>query len=106
MTLLDCYQRDQELNRISYDPAQISVVRNLQELYDQLCIRSNEKQSFFSRLIKPITGTENEPVRGIYLWGGVGRGKTRHERRPADIHRATVVLHLTFTPPRTVHRRR
>lgn len=54
------------------DEAQLKAVEHLQQLYDQL-VKPPKKNSFVSRLFDRAT---REPVRGLYMWGGVGRGKT------------------------------
>ena len=50
------------------DPAQGQAVERLQELHDEVKAYCRSRGRWFSR---PQT-----PPRGLYLWGGVGRGKT------------------------------
>ena len=69
------YQQDLLKEDFSADAAQAEAVRHLQRLYDELMARQNEKNSFVSRL-KNKFSRSNEPVTGLYFWGGVGRGKT------------------------------
>ena len=52
------------------DPEQAAGARRLAELQDQL--EADAKPSLFGRLL----GVKPEPPRGVYLWGGVGRGKS------------------------------
>ena len=73
MTPESSYQRDLEQRGFSRDPAQAAAVQHLQHLYEQLVMP--EKKS----LLQSFQGLFNktrEPVRGLYFWGGVGRGKT------------------------------
>jgi len=51
------------------DPAQRTALAELDRLWSDLVLR--EPPSFWQRLRGKV-----EPVRGIYLWGRVGRGKT------------------------------
>ncbi|MEM8770148.1 MAG: cell division protein ZapE [Pseudomonadota bacterium] len=53
---------------LSPDPAQAEAVKFLQALHDQLHDHCRRKRSFFKRA--------GAPPKGVYLWGGVGRGKT------------------------------
>ncbi len=68
MTPQACYQRDLQQKGFSQDPAQAEAVRHLQQLYEALCHKPSLLQRLFNRRPKP--------VRGLYFWGGVGRGKT------------------------------
>ncbi len=54
------------------DPAQQRVVALLGDLQRQL-IAANAKRGLLGRLFR---SRSTAPVRGVYLWGGVGRGKT------------------------------
>jgi len=65
----------QELNREDFveDPAQRNAVQHLQNLYEEL-LKPRSSQSLLARI---FTSNRDKPfVRGLYLWGGVGRGKT------------------------------
>nr|MBP8925165.1 cell division protein ZapE [Pseudomonadales bacterium] len=60
-----------------YDPAQELAVGELQRLY--LALVAKPRAGSMRRLIARISPAGkpfHEPVRGLYLWGGVGRGKT------------------------------
>lgn len=63
-TPLSQYQALVSANEISYDAAQKEAVELLQQLYLKLL---PEKQK---------ANHEIEPIKGVYLWGKVGRGKT------------------------------
>ena len=56
------------------DPAQAQVVALLDDLYQRLSQR--EQPRGLSALLGKLRGSKVEPERGLYLWGGVGRGKT------------------------------
>ncbi len=59
------------------DPEQLKVVAYLQTISDQL-LTPAPKKTWASWLRPKNTGrhSENHSNRGLYLWGGVGRGKT------------------------------
>ncbi|HNW78801.1 MAG TPA: AFG1/ZapE family ATPase, partial [Candidatus Competibacteraceae bacterium] len=76
------YRRDLQREGFQHDPAQEQAVRALQKVYDQLMAQptaaAGRRTGLLARLAgrdKPATPS-NRPVRGLYLWGGVGRGKT------------------------------
>lgn len=73
MTPQACYQRDITQKGFSKDPAQAEAVKHLQNLFE-LLTQSPEKS--FIQKIQSTFGRPQEPVRGLYFWGGVGRGKT------------------------------
>ena len=55
------------------DPAQHEAVLILQRIYDELLQTGNPKPGLWSGWFGKNTV---KPVKGLYLWGGVGRGKT------------------------------
>ena len=55
---------------IVLDGAQAAALARLQRLYDELVAFKRARQSLF-RWLNPPT-----PPRGVYFWGGVGRGKS------------------------------
>ncbi|MBX3705122.1 MAG: AFG1 family ATPase [Pseudomonadales bacterium] len=70
------------------DPAQAEVVALLEDLYRRLEARAAARPGLLGRLLGRRQ-PETEPVTGLYLWGGVGRGKTLlmdlfYECLPAD----------------------
>jgi len=63
------------------DEAQAKGIATLDRIANELVTRSDPrglgahlKKRYLSRLIPSLA--DSEPVRGVYLWGGVGRGKT------------------------------
>lgn len=56
------------------DPAQLEVVMLLDDLQKAVIEAGKGRPSFLGRLFNG--GEAVDPVRGLYLWGGVGRGKT------------------------------
>ncbi|RRV42780.1 cell division protein ZapE [Pseudomonas sp. o96-267] len=73
MTPLERYQADLKRPDFFHDAAQENAVRHLQRLYDELIARDQSKSGLMGKLFgkKP-----QGPVKGLYFWGGVGRGKT------------------------------
>ncbi len=73
------YERDLQRPDFRYDPAQEAAVKHLQHLYEQLVSvwKAEQQQSLFGNFFKRFSGdSSRELVRGLYFWGGVGRGKT------------------------------
>ena len=76
MTPWEKYQQDLELADFHYDAAQETAVKELQRLYDELT-QPQSKANWRSKL-KAAFGKEDtqKDIKGIYFYGGVGRGKT------------------------------
>lgn len=72
MTPLQRYQSDIQKRRIKLDDKQWQAVQCTQRVFTELSIARENKQSFIKKLFK----VKNPPIRGLYLWGGTGRGKT------------------------------
>ncbi|WP_330924816.1 cell division protein ZapE [Candidatus Sororendozoicomonas aggregata] len=66
------YQKDLSEHGFKPDPAQAKAIEHLQAVFEQLILP--EKRSL--NPLKWIKGNAVTPVKGLYLWGGVGRGKT------------------------------
>jgi cell division protein ZapE len=76
MQPIEAYHRDLKKNGFVTDPAQKQAVDALQLLYDELAVSSTAKTSFIQRLLCLLTNSRAAPLKGLYIWGGVGRGKT------------------------------
>ena len=73
MTPLERYQADLKRPDFFHDAAQETAVRHLQRLYDDLIADDRGKPG----LLGSLFGKKRQgPVKGLYFWGGVGRGKT------------------------------
>ncbi len=70
------YQQDLQQGVIVPDPAQAEAIAALEDLYQRLlafwALQSRRQFAPLQRLF----GRRPKPVRGLYFWGGVGRGKT------------------------------
>jgi cell division protein ZapE len=77
-TPISRYQRDLSEQKIVPDSAQAEAVRHLQRLFDQLLERRDQRwTSWLSRIAMKVgLRKPPSPLEGIYMWGGVGRGKT------------------------------
>jgi len=73
MTPKERYQTDLRSGAILPDEAQAQAVDALQDVFERLNQRRSEKKSLFAKLLGKSTPT---PITGLYMWGGVGRGKT------------------------------
>ena len=69
------YEEDLARPGFQADAAQGSAVAALQDLYDRLVARAERQRKPRTRLRRLLRGAQT-PEQGLYLWGGVGRGKT------------------------------
>ena len=72
MTPLQRYQSDIQKSLIQRDDKQWLAVQLTERLFDEINTLNEKKLSFISSFLNK----KNKFVRGIYLWGGTGRGKT------------------------------
>jgi cell division protein ZapE len=70
------YQSDLQRDDFHSDPAQANAVKHLQRLFDDLV--APDKEPGLWAKIKFVFGkdTPAQTIKGLYFWGGVGRGKT------------------------------
>lgn len=77
MTPLKRYQKDLEKEGFHYDRAQEQAVMRLDDLYHRLILADAVKPiSRMDVLRSRFQKKKPAPERGLYFWGGVGRGKT------------------------------
>jgi len=72
------YERELESGKLNADDEQLAVVRLLDNIATELTNRKPWKPprtGLLSRFLKS-SAAESTSVEGLYLWGGVGRGKT------------------------------
>ncbi len=71
-TLPEILERRVEQGELRPDPAQIAVAERLEQLRNWLENNANRRVGLFAGLFaRPV-----QPPRGLYVWGGVGRGKS------------------------------
>ncbi|MCH8544343.1 MAG: cell division protein ZapE [Alcanivorax sp.] len=69
MTPLEHYQRDLTRPEFFHDPAQQRAVERLDMVYQELMAGTGRRSGLFRR-------RRPQKIQGLYMWGGVGRGKT------------------------------
>jgi cell division protein ZapE len=76
MSLTEHYKNALKQPDMVHDSAQEQAILKLESLSKALTTRErNPVLKFFSRL-SPFRDHRPEPIKGLYFWGGVGRGKT------------------------------
>ncbi len=73
MSLSHKYNKALQQPDMVHDKAQELAIKKLEDL--SLALTKNSNGSILYRLKKHLLG-QQPPVQGLYLWGGVGRGKT------------------------------
>ena len=71
MNVLQYYENALAEQGYKADVAQARAIERLQTLYDQWVAYESQSGSLFKRLL-----SKPEAPRGVYMWGGVGRGKS------------------------------
>ena len=74
MTPLESYQKDIKARDFQHDKSQEMAVQQTQALYEALI--NTPKPSIKKGLFGFLNGQKITPTKGIYCWGGVGRGKS------------------------------
>lgn len=76
-TPLEVYSQRLVEGALRLDPAQGAAVKSLQRLYDELVATSSlPKKSLLQKISSLGKGGADDTPRGIYLYGGTGRGKS------------------------------
>lgn len=71
------YQHDVANGVLFEDPAQRAAIAQFQRVYEDLLARSAKPSGALERLVSRWRGNPGQtPVKGLYVYGGVGRGKT------------------------------
>jgi len=75
---LQRYQLDVESNAITVDAAQRALVDHLQKLYERIIQAQSNGSGPLPWLKQRLFASEQtaSSIQGLYIWGGVGRGKT------------------------------
>lgn len=76
---LQKYKQDLERDDFQYDEAQENAVKHLERLYQELTVKPVQVRGFkkvLNRWKKVMAKPEKQAIKGLYFWGGVGRGKT------------------------------
>lgn len=76
MTPLQRYQQDLRTGGFNPDPAQQHAVNLTQTLYDELLKAQQRGGLALNQLMARLVRKRPAPIKGLYFWGGVGRGKT------------------------------
>ena len=75
--VLQLYRRQLEERRLEGDSAQLEVVAKLDDLRRRLLVQARAPRVRLPRWLTGLArGAARAPPTGLYLWGGVGRGKT------------------------------
>lgn len=89
MTPLERYRAELQKGELRYDPLQEMAVDALERLYFELSLERESQHGWMTTLKQRLRGQPGVPITGLYLWGGVGRGKTHlvngfHESLPFE----------------------
>jgi cell division protein ZapE len=79
LTPIQCYEADLKRDGFVEDPAQRQAVEHIQRLFDDLIKPAKitaKEPGFFSKIFRKQDQNQENSFRGLYFWGGVGRGKT------------------------------
>ena len=72
---LEWYWRFSQRNDFQTDSEQLRVLEHLQRLFEELEEYRQYRAGKINRVVTNL-GAGKKPPRGIYIWGGVGRGKS------------------------------
>jgi cell division protein ZapE len=75
--VLQLYRRQLDERRLHSDPAQLAVIAKLDDLRRRLIADARAPRARLPRWLTALApAVARAPLTGLYLWGGVGRGKT------------------------------
>ena len=94
MTPLERYRDEIARGVLRPDPAQAALAEELERVHRSLAAARDG--GLLSRLGRRFGRGRRAPVRGLYAWGGVGRGKTRLVDLFASAARSDPTLRLHF----------
>ncbi|MEX2496084.1 MAG: cell division protein ZapE [Woeseia sp.] len=72
MLIRDCYRKKVQRLGLSQDAAQLRIVEAMQHLQERISAHATP----IRRTLQALRIAAPKRTRGLYLWGGVGRGKT------------------------------
>lgn len=75
MSIREAYARSLRRDGHVCDAGQEDIVTRLEDLQHRLAEDASGRQRLV-HYVRRLRGIREDPVRGLYLWGGVGRGKT------------------------------
>jgi len=73
LKIREAYERSLDREGHVEDPAQLEVIARFEDLQSRLVSQPRRRRGLRRMLFRDAP---REPVRGLYIWGGVGRGKT------------------------------
>jgi cell division protein ZapE len=78
MNPIDRYQADIASGKTSRDSAQLLVLEKLSELQQEINSLPANSPAWWRRALSSLSARDQRGhnFKGLYLWGGVGRGKT------------------------------
>lgn len=76
MPLQERYRRELAAHGYEPDAAQLAAIAKLEDLRQRLERAARRDRGWLARARRHLGRDAPQPVRGVYLWGGVGRGKT------------------------------
>ena len=73
MRIREAYESSLRREGHTRDPAQLDVIARFEDLQARIAVRQPRKSGLRTMFMR---SEPREAVRGLYIWGGVGRGKT------------------------------